>query len=222
MQNKLFIYGLVGVVLVGGIVAFAMKKSDTSQNGENSDPTQTAPIGMTEGATLKDLIATNGSNKCTFSETVANSQNSGTIYINDEKMRGDFVTVASGQTINSHMIVINETSYVWSDMATQGIKMSFAKLAAQASSSASTNTQSKTVDINQRLNYDCSNWSADASVFSLPSNITFTDLSSLVPSASGSAGASTGASTNSYQCSACNSITDANGKAQCKALYKCQ
>lgn len=210
MQNKLLIYGITGVVLVLGIVAFAMNKSDSPVESVDNETSEEVSSNSSE-ASLKDLIANGGSNKCTFSQTVENSKSDGVVYLQNGAMRGDFTSVAGGQTIKSHMIVRENTTYVWSDMASQGVKMSFDAAATSAASSTGG------VSIDQKLAYSCDGWSGDAGMFSLPSEITFTDLSSMIPG-----GSTNGSSANSYQCNACASITDADGKAQCKAMFNCQ
>jgi len=66
----------------------------------------------------------------------------------------------------------------------QGIKMSFASMTTQSDSAPQ-----GAVDPNAEVEYSCSAWSADASLFALPSGITFQDMSAMmqgmVPGVSG-------------------------------------
>ena len=169
MQNKTILYGVGALVVVAlGVGAFMMMGKGAS------GPLSQTP--QTQNTTLKNLFAMGGSNKCTFTSGTQNSQSEGTVYIAGGQMRGDFTSVAAGKTVMSHMVVKENTSYMWSDAMPQGIKMSFEAMATQSDA----NPQS-TVNPEAQAEYSCSAWSADASMFTLPSGTTFQDMSSMMP-----------------------------------------
>ena len=91
-------------------------------------------------------------------------------------MRGDFTSVAAGKTILSHMIVKDNTSYMWSDAMPQGIKMSFDTVATQSDA-----TPQSMVNPDAQVDYSCSAWDADTSMFVLPEGVTFQDMSAMMP-----------------------------------------
>jgi len=224
MQNKFIVYGIVGVVVVGGIVAFTLRKpssSETQTPGGTTVATQNSASGEVTGS-LKDLLAKGVAQKCTFSNAQGDTQMQGTVYVSNGAMRGDFSTVASGQTIQSHMIVKNQSAYVWSNLMAQGIKMSVANMTGQNTGSSGAKSN---VDINQQFNYSCTGWSADQNQFALPANVTFSEFN-----AAGITGGATGGSDgsgasgngNSAQCAACGYISDPAQKAQCKAALGCK
>jgi hypothetical protein len=122
---------------------------------------------------LKSLIAYQGTQKCTFENSTENSDSSGTVYVANGEMRGDFTSTAQGQTFDSHMIVKGNTSYVWGSSMPGGFKMSFDSMAAPGGSS-----NSGAVDPNAPVNYSCGSWDADASLFELPASVEFRDLTS--------------------------------------------
>lgn len=178
-----------------------------------------SPVAGTQNTSLKNLLASQSPQSCTFSTAAAQTSSQGIVYVAGGKMRGDFTSTVDGKGVKSHMIVMDNTSYVWSDAMPQGVKMSFDTMATQTG-----NSPQGSVDPNATTNYDCSSWSTDVSMFVLPAGITFQDLSNLPASgsagtsATGSAGAGVGAS---QQCAACNQITDSNAKAQCLAALHC-
>ncbi len=215
MQNKALVYGVVVVaVVVLGLGAWmVVGKSGTPKVGSSTTQTQ--------NTTLKNLLAMGGSNKCTFSSSTQNSQSDGVVYIANGQMRGDFTSTAAGKTTQSHMIVKDATSYVWSDAAPQqGFKMSFDAMATQSDA----NPQAS-VDPNAQVAYSCSSWSADANMFVLPTNVTFQDMSALIPKdtsgANGTVQTGTSAQGVSAQCGACDRAPDAATKAQCRAALHC-
>ena len=160
---------------------------------------------------MKALLAAGKTQKCTFSNPSDPSNTSGTVYIDNGKMRGDFTSTTDGKTVQSHMIVMDNTSYMWSDAMPQGIKMSFDDIQKPQTDSK------QAVSVNQEVNYSCQGWSADSGTIALPAGITFTDYSAMLKQA-----APSGGSANSQQCAACDQAPDAASRAQCKTALGCK
>lgn len=173
MQHKTLMYVVgVGAIVIIGVGAWMFMGKGSAPTGTNT----TGNTSQTQNTTLKNLFAMGGSNKCTFTSSTQNSQSHGTIFISGTQMRGDFTSVAAGKTVESHLIVKNKTSYVWSDAIPQGFSMSFDAMATQSDA----NPQAS-VNPNAQVEYSCSAWAPDASVFELPTTIKFQDMSSLMP-----------------------------------------
>lgn len=137
-------------------------------------------------------------------------------------MRADFSSQDSdGKTVSGHLITDGTTSWIWTDAAPEGMKMSFtATSSMQAQNSAH---QGGSIDPNAAMNYSCSPWSPDQSEFTLPSNITFSDMSQMMnPAAGASAGAGAKVGGSAAECSACNEIPSASGKSSCLAAMGCK
>lgn len=133
-------------------------------------------------------------------------------------MRTDFVEkTAGGATTETYMIVDGETTYLWGNQMEQGIKMNLNTINTQAGSQAGGG-----VDIDQKMDYKCGNWSPDQGQFTPPSSVTFADLSAMLPPGVGvGAGAGAGVGAGSAQCAQCNLISDASAKAQCLVALAC-
>ena len=163
MNNKLLLG--VGAVAVIVVAVFAFKGSGDSAGGKTS---------------LEALLKSNKAQECSYSSEIDGTKMSATVYIAGGKMRTDSTVVTGGQTMKSNMIVDGQTSYVWSDGTTQGIKMTLDKLKAEE------NTGDDKVqaggDFEKEFNYSCKGWTVDNSKFTPPSNIKFTDFSSMMPS----------------------------------------
>ena len=185
-MNKV-IWWIVGIIVVViGIYYFVSNKPDTAaddvvpatEDGQGSFTTPSDDQGApadTSGKSLKDLIALGVSQQCAFSQTVDNSSTSGTVFVGMGKMRGDFVSVASGQTVNAHMIADGQYTYTWIDGIAMGFKMSLDQTAPASGTGAN---QTGSPDLNQKLDYNCSAWTLDASKFTLPAGVTFTAMGS--------------------------------------------
>jgi hypothetical protein len=183
-MNKKTMY-VVGAVVVLAIIAgvgFYTNKSGT--------PSGASPIGGSQSPTsMKELLAKGGSQKCTFSNNIDGLESSGVVYMASGRMRTDFVAkMANGETTDSHMLLDGENTYLWGNQMPQGIKMNINMMTTQAGAQAQANGS---VDLDQKMNYNCDNWSADQGQFNLPSGVTFMDLSTVIPGVN--AGASAGA-----------------------------
>lgn len=212
MKNKTlwFVVGAVVVLVVIVVVVMGMNKAGApGQSGNTSG----GPMSM------KDLLTSGASQKCTFTNSDAQSNSSGIVYITQGHMRGDFTSVASGKTTQSHMITDGQTSYVWTDQMAQGFKMSF-------TSTSTSSGGSNSVNPDEKVNYACNPWSVDQGEFTLPANITFSDMGALINPGTGAktgAGANVGTpSGNSAQCAVCVQAPTAAAQAQCKATLGCE
>lgn len=181
---------------------------------KTSLPTQSATTNQetqAESKSLKDLFTSGVSQTCTFS---VGSESTGNVYVANGKMRGDFTVNAADKVITSHMISDGKTSYVWMDGEKTGFKMAFDVSNASPVPEASAST---TVDLNKKFDYNCTPSVSDASKFSLPTDVTFTDMSELkapkIPAG--------GMDAKAAQCAACNQAPSGY-QAQCKAALGCE
>jgi hypothetical protein len=207
-MNKKAIIALVLVLLALLFGYFFLNK-----NSKVSNQSKTSTQVSSGSKSIKDLLSGGVSQKCTFKS----DSSEGTVYTGSSKMRGDFTVTASGQKIVNHMIVDGNTSYMWVDGQKTGYKMSFDMTSDTSISSSPSSASTSEVDTNTKMDYDCSAWIIDSSVFVTPSDVKFTEFS--VPtSAPASGGSSSG---NSSQCSYCNNLTG-DSKSQCLAALNCK
>ncbi len=174
---------VVGIVIVGGIVWYGVGHKGVSQNsnaGTNTASTQSTTSTDNAGpkTSLAKLILAGGNQKCTFVQDITAGQtpthSEGTVYLSSGRVRGDFKTAvtdgaAKGQTLEAHMIQDAGFVYTWATTpaSTQGIKSPVPDLAKLSP------TDKANSGYVQELNYNCSAWTVDASVFTLPTTVTF-------------------------------------------------
>lgn len=207
MNKGVIIVAVIGILLVLAAGAYLRTKA-VANFSQTPLPTATSDENSNKKS-LRDLMSLADNQQCTFTDTQSTS--SGTIYIASGKARGDFETTAAGTSIKAHMIVDSEDVYVWMDGATDGFKTSFS-----ASENIATQVQ-ESVDLNQKVDYNCTGWSANQTFFELPANISFKDYSSLMqPSGS----ENPGTPTKEQQCAVCDSLP-ASSVSQCKTALGC-
>ena len=209
-MNKNLIIGLVigGLVLAGGGY-WLLNRSSTSP--QNDAVTETGKSPEMEKKSFKDLLAIGSNQQCTFADQESGS--SGRIYTGNGNARGDFDSQAEGSKSTSHMIVDSKHMYIWTDQEAKGFKMSRDSVE-KVQKNLPTNNP-KTVDINKKVDYKCSSWSVDASVFVPPSTMQFEDYSAMMEEAQKMMDDS------GAVCDACKSLPE-DAKAQCKAALKCE
>lgn len=157
---------------------------------------------------LKDLLLKNIPQTCTYGDETS----SGTIYVSGGKMRGDIDTTVENVTTKTHMLLVDNTSYIWSDGSKAGFKMSYDPNATPVATNKSIASKD-TFDANADMNYKCKAWIVDSGKFALPTGVTFSDFSVTsgeTPTQGGS----------SSQCAYCDALTG-DDKTQCLTAMKC-
>ena len=124
-------------------------------------------------------------------------------------MRGDFQSTSQGRTIVSHMVSDGKFNYIWVDNTPTGFKMPLNAPKTEG------NPNYSGVDENKQINYNCQTWSEDAGLLTVPTTVTFQDFSA-IPAAAKPIGSEPAA------CAACDSITDAQSKLQCRSALQCK
>ncbi|MBI4098108.1 MAG: hypothetical protein HY426_03635 [Candidatus Levybacteria bacterium] len=221
MQNKQALIGIIAAAIIllgaGGVFLYSQNKPASNQ------PSTATQVGETQeeesgsmGSSLSELLALGKTQKCTFSYSDENGGTEGTVYINKGDMRGDMMirTSADNKTMQMYMIRKGDDNYIWGggfDAGT-GLKMTL------SAEDFSTNEDSKKyLDASKKVDYDCSGWTPDSTVFVPPSNIKFQDLSGMMQGA-----LKTTDTTNSTgaDCSVCNSLTG-DAKNACMSSLGC-
>jgi len=207
MNKKLIVTIVVLLLLgVGGFAAAKNFKGSSSTSTSTESSTQ-----PTSANSLKALLALGSAQTCTFD----NAGSTGTMYISGGKVRGDFDSTTNGKTLKTHMLVDGTTSYIWMDGEKTGYKMSFDASAGAGTPGTTTAQTSGAFDANADMNYKCGPWVADASVFVLPTTVTFTSFA--IPTMN----PSSGNGSSSSQCSYCDNLTG-DAKTQCKSALNCK
>lgn len=165
MNTKVAIGVVAALIVAGGAYYFYMPK-----DGAPMGDAQTADTNNKKMA-FADFIKQGGSYKCTVRQSVQGVESEGTTYISGDMIRGEYATQVQSQNIQSTMIVRDGYTYSWSSMMPNtGFKVRVAQTAGDTGAAASGNYS---FDAEQIGDYSCESWSADASMFAVPTNITF-------------------------------------------------
>ena len=155
---------------------------------------------------MAGLIASGQSVACNFQKQDASGSQSGTVYVAQNKMRGEFnVSDPSSGNFLMHMINDGEYSYSWGGPfgENQGMKMK-----ASAGQGAS---RRQGPDLQEEMEFDCQPWTADAVQFTIPSNVQFMEMGGTpgIPDM------------RQLQCAACDGMTEGPERQQCQQALGC-
>lgn len=170
MKKKIWLSVVILILLVVGTTLVATRE-------------QKMPIVNVDGSiigkySIKDIMALQLPYECSFKKIDQNSEISGTLNTDGQKIRGDFdinLTVAENekQNLASHLIVTDKTAYIWTSLNTLGFKTPYTN---SASTNASPIEQSQIIGLNDIINFACRPWNATLNLFDLPSGITFSEV----------------------------------------------
>jgi hypothetical protein len=201
------------LLLGGGLFLYSKSKPQPSVQPSPSASATQNPSAM---QSLSEILSMGKTQKCTFSyDGASGGKTEGTVYLAGDKMRGDFKVTTSGKVSEFSLIRVGDTNYIWGTGLPGGIKMT---LSAQGLAG---NTQvQQYVNADQKADYKCGAWTPDNTRFSPPTEVKFTDYSSMMPKSNASPAPGGTNSGGSSQCGACNYLTG-DSKMACIMQYNC-
>lgn len=211
MQKKAGL--IIGAIVIGVVLAafFLMKSSSPSTSSQTADTMQ-KETGESVGSMAKGSIASllSAGKNVNCSMKYPDGKGSGTVYVSGKKMRGDFtVMMDATKEYKSSMIQDGEYAYMWSDADKKGTKF---KVSGIPTPSPATTAKTDTVDINQEVDLNCSTWGVDPSMFVVPTDVQFTDMSAAMEQMQKQTG-----TMKDVQKGACDAIADPQAKAACQS-----
>lgn len=222
MQNKQAIIGILAAAVIligaGGVFLYSKNKPAAEPSSTTSAKEQTKTE-STMNNSLTDLLSSGKTQKCTFSYSDENGGTEGTAYINNQNMRADLsITTEDKKVSQMSMIRKGDDNYIWGGGFPDGTGL---KMTLSAEEFTSDEESKKYFDTSKKANYDCSGWTVDSSLFTPPSNIKFSDLSSMMKGVIKSEAKPSG-TTNSTgaNCSVCNNLTG-DAKTTCMSSLGC-
>ncbi len=186
-------FGLVGVIVLivvllgagGGAYKVsknmsAKKEASAKMNATSTTDvmaTTTVTVGNNGKGSLRDLFALGKDVTCTFNQTEGTNKVFGTVYLSGQMMRGDFsMQGTSTGAVETHMIKKGEAMFMWN--GNEGVQMSLASMSNKMGTSSASASQQ--VDLDQKVDYTCTDWTKDDSKFVTPKDIKFMDINAMM------------------------------------------
>ena len=172
-MEKLKIAGIVVLVGVAGVLGYMLiNDKEAAPREENQIVQEQSGKKMAFSQFMK---LNTEPYKCTVSQAFSDMENSGVVYLDGARIRGEFDTIAEGKKMHSSFIMKDGFAYNWSDLYPMGAKVKVDMSAQNADGSTGT-SGTYTWNADQIGAYDCVEWQVDESMFVIPTNITFTEL----------------------------------------------
>ncbi|MDC1205333.1 hypothetical protein N8083_00600 [Candidatus Pacebacteria bacterium] len=221
MNNTIIIIIAVVVVAGGGAFLFLNGNSNSTDaisstaiqtNKETVKEEPSDDIQESFTGNIEQLLALGKNITCTFTQNDEQAEGTGTVYLSNGRMRGDFMMnfKQGGGSMEASTIQKDNTLYSWGDSPFGTFAT---KVAVQDKDKSS---KSQSVDFDEEFDYACKKWNVDNSMFDLPATVNFDDINAEVNQINQAT-----SDILDLQCSACDNIPDANAKAQCQAALGC-
>ena len=214
-KNNIVIAAVVVILLLllgaGGYLMLNKNTASSPKTTATTNTKQTEKQPTTKS--LIDLVRMGQNLRCSFKAEVTNGSTEGTVYVSGQNIRADFNITTSGKIMKTSMIKNGDTNYLWGDNLPSGIKMTLSL--DQISQNEQT---SRYFNANQKTDYNCTPWNVDSSLFTVPTNIKFTDMTSLLAPKTTGAAVQTQTKTGAFD--PCSQITNETAKAACENALK--
>lgn len=170
------------IVIFGGYYMINSKKEvsikdENSMIEENNMPNTGTSVKPADGKKIpfSQLLGHGGSYKCTIHQDVNGTDTVGTTYVSDGMVSGQYDIKLQGVNMTSNVIVRDGYSYSWTSiMPSAGFK---AKIVPDGDNPGASASGNYSWNANMVGDYDCQPWTVDASKFTLPSGVTWKDMS---------------------------------------------
>ncbi len=175
---KILLSLILAIVVIVGYFSFKPNKAtDVAVNPSNEKTEESLQVEdtSTKKMPFSSFIKQDGSYKCTVNQSVGGAETKGITYTNKGMIRGEYNTEVNDALITSTFVVRDGYTYSWSSMMPSiGFK---SKVIENNSPTANTST-SGTYSFNaeQIGDYECLPWTADDTMFVIPTSVTFREV----------------------------------------------
>lgn len=170
------------LILLSGLFLSACGVKDN--NSATTTPSEAQEESATSSFSLRDLIAKNIPQKCTWVSNVDGSEFKGTIIVSGKKFKQETNVKQDGFDYIGHSVSDGTYLYTWQENSNKdspdiAIKMKLDSMDEElgADSSSERPSDSETVDLDQEYQYNCTPTVVSDSDFQPPKDIEFVDYS---------------------------------------------
>lgn len=221
VRNKQALIGIIAavVILVGAVGVFLYSQNKNESESNTTVTTEQASDSTSMESNLASIFKSGQTQQCNFSSDEGNGNTtSGIIYMSGNQMRTDITSNIDNKSSSIYVIRDGDENYIWGSEFPNntGMKMTLSV------EEYETNEESKKYfDPSKKIDYSCSGWTIDPSVFTPPTTIKFQNLSSLIQGMmQGASKAPTGTAGSTSECTICNSLTG-DAKSACMKQFSC-
>lgn len=224
---KIFIVSVLLFSAVCGVFFWWVGRVTTPVLAPGPVPAERADRASEEGlkngrGRLVDLLSLGERLECTIRYEVADAVTEGTVFMDEGRLRGDFMVPTTATTSNvASMAIKDQELYVWAEVAGEqwGVKKSLGSTTDEVTLDAR-----EPVSLEAPVLYTCQPWTAyDPSVFTPPADILFRDLADIQANGMEYGTTFTPMTTpgNGDPCAVCALISEDGPREQCEMRFEC-
>ena len=185
---KKFIFPTLIVIFSSLVFSACKKPFDQAVTTENKEEVALGKKEENKGGfsgTIKDLMSAGKAQKCVW--TIP-EQGSSTVYVDGEKTRIEINMPAIEDRPVQQMITISDPTwaYTWNPATKKGMKMNVEEMNEEAKEAEEQMLADGDDDddyqamVNQDYEFKCESWKANASMFTPPTDVEFTDMNAVM------------------------------------------
>ncbi|HOZ36761.1 MAG TPA: hypothetical protein PLR18_02940 [bacterium] len=177
-KNTKAFYFIVLLLIVLALPGCGKKPDNETivpEESQASNENQSAAVDYPTGEyTINELLTMNKPLKCTWKESLTGAgEVTNVIYISGQKFYQD---VTMGDMGHAYTISDGEYLYIWNDFTNTASKMNFQEMQKISQPDSGSVPPANTNTMEQARNFVCEKWSVDNSLFTLPGDKNFQDL----------------------------------------------
>lgn len=181
MRNK----AKLSLILLSAVLLSACSLKAPGSTNETAD-TNTEE---NQSTSLRDLIGMGKNQKCTISTSITDedgikTDTEGVFYISGKKMAQEYIVTSTDTDmpkVTMRMISDGEYMYTWNDEnKDQGMKIKVTEPEDEDIDVESGEAQYESIDMDEKVDLKCTPWIVDNGKFTIPTDVTFTDLSEMM------------------------------------------
>lgn len=169
MSRKTIVIGAVCLLIIIALGIFAYtRKAHVPTDLLKANPTEKGLVNS-----LQALLSSRATQKCAFSQIVKGSSRTGTVYMTDGEMRGDF-TISNGAR-SAHMLTDGREARFWADNGEPGVVIKY------RNGEPNVSDVPDTINLASAIEYSCESWTPDDALLLPPTDVIFKTAESLIP-----------------------------------------
>lgn len=216
MPNKILrsIFSLTLILTISGC---AVNQPASQSANQKASPAVSKSESI--NGSIEDLLKLGRSIKCDLAKASTDII-SGTAYISGKRARSDFqMSGGADKTIAGHFIMDGTNMYSWTEgNKTPAMKISLADMEKLGAGAGAKNEGAS--NYSDKMDYHCTNWTVDNSLFVPPTNVKFQDFAQMMNSVTKNLPVKM-PNTQSF-CATCDKMPNAATIAQCKQSLGCK
>lgn len=209
-RNAIIALSIGGIIILGTIAVILWNnQTRPSTEGQEAAMMEEKMEETDESmslSTIADIFTRSENVMCTFDVDAEEGTTTGTVYVAGDNARGEYSTNINDETVTGYFIRNDDTFYSWTDQFPTGVKMVADVDEWAENFNEQQEDESVSFDPNTQINFKCSAWNVDQSMFEAPADVNFITFEGMI-GGSEEGPTEDGVVDNQTQCNICENLS---------------